>query len=484
MMPLPSPGLTIPYGSADWSAVGPILAVALAGLCAILADLMAPKAMRRPLALALAALGIVVAGVLAWELRDASVSAFGGAFLLGGWTLAFEEIVLVAALLSLGMAGTLAREDQAPGAIALMLWSACGAMLMAGAGSLMVIFLGLELLSLALYCLCALTVRPTGREAALKYLILSSAASGFLLYGMALLFGTTGSVLLSALAGPNIAPGLFDIGCGLFLVGLCFKLGLVPFHVWTPDVYEGAPLAVTAFMSVVTKAGALAVLVRFAYSALSSHDASAILVPLWIVAALSMIVGNAGALAQTELKRLLAYSGIAQLGYIVAALAGTSEIGLRYAIFYLGAYTFMNLGAFGVLALLAHGSQERTHLGAFAGLAYRRPLLAAAMTFFLLALAGLPPTVGFVGKLFILASDLSSGYLWLAVVLVLGTVISAYAYAKVIRAMYARTTGAAPERPPLPASFMPWLGVAACAILVLVLGIFPLTPLDLLPSVR
>jgi NADH-quinone oxidoreductase subunit N len=479
-----TPQLVIPFGTTDWAAVAPTTLVGLTALVVLLADLTLPKALRRRACIALAIVGLIAAGALALGGWGHPYAAFGGAFIAGGFAIVFEEIVIVAAIFSLLLAHGLGRDDQAGGAIALMLWSASGAMLMAGAGNLMTVFLGLELLSLALYCLCGLSPRPAARESALKYLILSSTASAFMLYGMALLFGATGSVALAALAGPVASVPFFDLGCGLFLVGICFKLSLVPFHTWTPDVYEGAPLPVTAFMSVVTKAGTLAVLARFAYAALTPQAAHAILLPLWIVAALSMIVGNVAALAQTDIKRLLAYSGIAQLGYIVAALAGLSPLGLRYAIFYLGAYTFMNLGAFAVVALLSRQQEEGAHLGAYAGLGYRQPVLAAAMTFFLLSLAGLPPTAGFTGKILILATAVDSGYAWLAVLLVIGTAISVYAYFKIVRAMYARTTGAAIGRRIVPGSALPWIGVGVCALATLALGLYPIAPSDVLPLVK
>ncbi|GAC1309261.1 MAG: NADH-quinone oxidoreductase subunit N [Vulcanimicrobiaceae bacterium] len=478
------PQLVIPYVGADYAALVPTFAVALTALVVILADLIAPQKLRRPAGIALGIVGLALAGVLASRGWGHPIAAFGGAFVNGGFAIVFEEIVVVAAIFSLLMTYALGRDDQAGGAIALMLWSASGAMLMAGAANLMTIFLGLELLSLALYCLCAMASRPGARESALKYLILSSTASALLLYGMALLFGATGSVALSALATPPASLALYNLGCGLFLIGLLFKLSLVPFHVWTPDVYEGAPLPVTAFMSVVTKAGTLAVFARFAYAALPSAHAHAILLPVWIVAALSMIVGNVAALAQTDLKRLLAYSGIAQLGYIVAALAGTTSQGLRYAIFYLGAYTFMNLGAFAVVALLSRDRDEGSSLRSFAGLGYRQPALAGAMTFFLLSLAGLPPTAGFTGKILILASAVDAGYTWLAALLIVGTAISVYAYFKIVRAMYVRTTGASIQRAFVPASALPWVGVALCAVATLALGLYPLTPSDVLPLVK
>jgi NADH-quinone oxidoreductase subunit N len=197
-----------------------------------------------------------------------------------------------------------------------------------------------------------------------------------------------------------------------------------------------------------------------------------------------MIVGNVAALAQTDIKRLLAYSGIAQLGYIVVALAGTTDQGLRYAIFYLAAYTFMNLGAFAVVALLSKDRDEGSRLPAFAGLGYRQPLLAGAMTFFLLSLAGLPPTAGFTGKILILATAVNAGFAWLAVLLIVGTAISAYAYFKIVRAMYARTTGAEIRRAFVPASALPWVGVAICAVATLALGLYPVAPSDIVPLLK
>jgi NADH-quinone oxidoreductase subunit N len=356
-------------------------------------------------------------------------------------------------------------------------------MLMAGAGNLMMVFLGLELLSLGLYCLCGMSKRTAAGESAIKYLLLSSMASGFLIYGMALLFGATGSVAFSALAVATPSP-LLAMGAGLFLVGIAFKLSLVPFHVWTPDVYEGAPLSVTAYMSVVTKAGTLAVLGRFAYSALPPQAANAILIPVWTVAALSMIVGNLAALSQTDMKRLLAYSGIAQVGYIVAAFAGQTPQGLRYAIFYLAAYTFMNLGAFAVVALMMNDAADgNIGVGRFAGLAYRRPWLAGAMTFFLLSLAGLPPTAGFTGKILILASSVNAGYAWLSGLLILGTAISVYVYFKIVRAMFVRIDEKhVPDQ--RSTNLLPWVSVAVCAAAIFILGIYPLTPSDILPLVK
>jgi NADH-quinone oxidoreductase subunit N len=269
----------------------------------------------------------------------------------------------------------------------------------------------------------------------------------------------------------------------MFLIGLVFKLSLVPFHTWTPDVFEGAPLPVTAFMSVATKAGALAVFARFIYAALPAGIGQSLLLPVWIVAGISMIVGNVGMLAQQDLKRLLGYSGIAQVGYILVALAGATPLGLRYAIYYLAAYAFMNLGAFAVAASISGDGEEGSALRNYRGLGFRRPWLAAAMTIFLLALAGLPPTAGFLGKILILATGVAAGYLWLAALLIVGTAISLYAYTKVIRLMYERVEGEAPSdlRPYVP---LAWISATVCAVAVIAMAFYPLTPSNILPLVR
>ncbi len=468
--------------TADFGALVPATIVALTALVALFFDLIVPRATRRPLAALVAAIGLVAAGIVLAQQYGHEVVAFEGAYVQSGFSVAFSEIIVIATLATLGFGVGIGRDDQVAGSTALLLWSAAGAMLMTGAASLITIFLGLELLSLGLYCLCAMSPRATARESALKYLILSSMASGILLFGMALLFGASGSVALASIA--QAQPSfLLTIGAGLFLIGVAFKLSLIPFHVWTPDVYEGAPLAVTAFMSVVTKAGTLAVLCRFAYGALPAGTANTILAPVWVIAALSMLIGNLAALAQTDMKRLLAYSGIAQVGYIVIAFAGQTALGVRYAIFYLAAYTFMNLGAFAVVALLSHDADAVVGVGRFAGLAYRRPWLAAAMTFFLLGLAGLPPTAGFTGKILILATTVNASYAWLGGVLILGTAISLYVYFKIVRAMFARVDSAhvRDERPP---TMLPWITVAVCAVAVFALGIVPLTPSNVLPVLR
>ncbi|MDE2572296.1 MAG: NADH-quinone oxidoreductase subunit N [bacterium] len=463
----------------DYQALLPAIVVGGAAVLALLADLILPRRLANGAALLIGVLATILGALYAYGTYRVHYLAFGGGFVLDGLSVIFEEIVLFATLVTLLLFNRRGESEDRPAYVALVLWSATGAMVLSGAGNLMTLFLGVEILSLALYCLCAIQRNREGaKEAGLKYLILSSTASGFLLYGMALLFGATGSVALSALAHPQTGiHGLYALGIGIFLIGLAFKLALVPFHIWAPDVYEGAPLPVTAFMSVATKAGALAALARVIYTAVPQPEAHWILLPTFVFAAASMLIGNLGALAQTDIKRLLAYSSIAQAGYIVAALAGATEVGIRSAIYYLAAYAFMNLGAFAVAALLSSEREEGTQLVSYEGLAARRPLLAAAMTFFMLSLAGMPITAGFLGKIFILSATVHSGYWPLGAILIIGSAISFYVYFKIVRAMYARVERFAHPAVVTP-SQLPWVAVAICALAVIVLTFVPVMPGD------
>lgn len=472
------------YGYQDWNAVTPLFIVGVTALIVLLADLVSRRHAPRWVSLSVGIAGLIVAGIFAAAgYHRHGYDAFGGGFIAGGFAVVFQEVIVISAIVSLVLFSAIGRENRIAGITALLLWSTTGAMLMAGAGNLMTIFLGLELLSLALYCLCGLSDRAAARESSLKYLILSSTASGLLLFGMALLFGTSGSMALAGFSAPALAANpLFWVGAGLFLAGIAFKLSLIPFHVWSPDVYEGAPLPVTAFMSVVTKAATLAVLARFAYGALPHAQSSALLMPFYVIAGISMIGGNLGMLAQTDMKRLLAYSGIAQAGYIVAAFAGGTALGARYAIYYLVAYMFMNLGAFAVAAVCSTDDEEGSRIASFSGLGRRRPALAAAMSFFLLALAGFPPTAGFLGKMLILSANVHAGFSWLAGLLVAGTAISLYAYFKVIRLMYDRH--AKPHPGVVARAPLAYLSIAICLLFVVVMAFYPYTPSNVMPLVR
>jgi NADH-quinone oxidoreductase subunit N len=340
----------------------------------------------------------------------------------------------------------------------------------------MTIFLGLETLSISLYILAGfLRDQIRSNESALKYLLLGAFASGFVLYGIALVYGATGSINLARVAraltlGQVHSPVLLTIGMGLLIIGFGFKVAAVPFHMWAPDVYEGAPTSVTAFMIVGTKAAAFAAFLRILLTGLPAllPDWSGV---LWVLAILTMTVGNVVAIAQTNIKRMLAYSSIAHAGYILVALVTGAKFGSGSILFYLLAYSFMNLGAFAVIVALARREEERLVIDDYAGLGLRRPVLGAAMALFMFSLAGVPPTAGFMGKLYVFSAAIQSGYVGLAVIGVVNSVISAFYYLRITVVMYM----ASGSGEPLPERVAPTLALAILisAAGTLLLGLFP-----------
>lgn len=464
--------MTVPH--IDYTIIAPVLVLAAAAVLVLLFDLMVDK----PPRIMFYAIGIVgCAGAFATmlPLYGRTATTLEGAFATDKFSWPFDVIVLVALVAAFLLSSARRAEDgDSPASYAaLLIASAIGAFVMAGATTLLGVFLGIEQLSLALYVLAGTGFpRQSSQEAALKYVLLGSLASGFLIYGSALLYGAAGSIAIADLAKAAAAGSpLFVTGFALFLAGLAFKLALAPFHVWAPDVYEGSPLAVTAFMSVAVKAASFAVLARVIFGALP-HGSTA-LVALWVIAIASMLVGNLGAIRQTNLKRLLAYSSIAQAGYIVIGFIGGAGAGLGAVVFYLAAYAFMGLGSFAVLALVGDGAEAATDLDAYRSLYFRRPWTAAVMSLFLLSLAGIPPTAGFIGKVLLLGQAVGAGA-WgiaMAVALIVGTAVSFYVYFKVIWQMFVPVEGV---QPATSASSVPaWVAIGAGAIGVLVLGVAP-----------
>ena len=338
---------------------------------------------------------------------------------------------------------------------ALLICSVLGMTLIAQAQNLIVFFVALELLSIPLYVLCGSSLRrERSLESGLKYLIIGSLGSATLLYGLAFVYGASGSTdfdgIRAAVGGSIVDDPLLMIGIALSATGLAFKLSIAPFHQWTPDVYEGAPTPVTAFMAVATKAAVFAVLVRFFEVALGPavDDWQPALAAL---AAVSIVVGNVGALGQDSLKRLLGYSGVAQAGYMLVAVVAASEAGVEALVFYLAAYALMNLPAFAVITIRERETRYGDDIRAMAGLGRERPWLASAMTISMLALAGLPGTVGFIGKLFLIEVAVDADYTWLAVLIAVGTMISLAYYLRVIAAIWMRTGAERSPAEPLPA---------------------------------
>jgi NADH-quinone oxidoreductase subunit N len=380
----------------------------------------------------------------------------------------------------------LEREGTEQGEFyALMLFALAGMVLMLETTNLMLLLIGLEIFSLTLYVLCGLTRgRVRAIEAALKYFLLGAFSSGFLVYGLAMLYGAAGSLDLAAIAGAvaERPSAMLSMGLGLLIVGLGFKIAIVPFHQWVPDVYTGAPTNVTAFMAAATKTVAFAALIRVLAGAFGHHPAMWIPLVTWLAVA-TMTVANLVALAQTNIKRLLAFSSIAHAGYLLIALVSIPELGIRAIVFYLTAYAFMTVGAFGVAAAVGGGDVAAEsgydYITSWAGLGSRRPFLASAMTVFLLSMAGIPPTGGFLGKYLIFQAAVQSKLWMLAIVGSLNAVIAAYYYLSVILTMWFKEPDgelAAPS--PLPPTLAFVLTVAAAAVVYL--GVAPSGILGLL----
>jgi NADH-quinone oxidoreductase subunit N len=411
--------------------------------------------------------------------------AFQGALIVDGYSTFFRVLVIAAGILTLFSSFSfLQREGAESGEYyALVLFSVTGQCLMVTANEFIMIFLGLEVSSIATYVLAGyLRDDKRANEAALKYFLLGSFATAFLLYGVAWIFGTTGTTNLSEiqriLGNRDIAPATWLMGCSaaMVFVGLAFKVSAVPFQAWAPDVYQGAPTPVAAFLSAGPKAAAFAVLFRVFLTAFDSLGSRWEPV-LWIVALATMVVGNFAALLQDNIKRLLAYSSIAHAGYVLVALAAHSQIGAAAAMFYLAAYAFMNIGAF---AVVAHFSRERNkylNVDDFAGLGTAQPVTAALFTVFLLSLIGVPLTGGFFGKFYIFKAALDSNLVWLTILGLLTSAVAAYYYLRIIVVMYFREPGEASlSLPPLSASLNAALWSSAVAVLLL--GIFPSAVLD------
>jgi NADH-quinone oxidoreductase subunit N len=351
------------------------------------------------------------------------------------------------------------------------------------ATDLLVIFLALEVLSLAVYVLTAIRRdSAAGAEAAFKYFLLGAFSSAFFLYGIAFAFGVAGSTRLDRIANVVASGAVHDaplvlVAVGLLLVGFAFKVSAVPFHMWTPDAYEGAPTIVSGFMSTAVKAAAFGAFVRVFLSTLEPLRATWVPV-LWGVAAATMIVGTIVAVAQTNLKRMLAYSSIAHAGYILVAIVSANEVGKSAVLFYLAAYAVTNLAAFAAIALLGTRDDANDELANFAGLSNRHPALAAALTVFLLSLGGLPPTAGFVAKWYVFNAAIRSGYYGLAIVGVLTSVVSLFFYLRVVVMMYmaeSSEVGVVPAAPSRAAV----VGLALAVIAIFYLGVLPTQVLDL-----
>ena len=410
--------------------------------------------------------------------------AFGGMLMVDGFATFFSVLVMVVGILTiLPSYRFLDRQNAETGEFhALLLFSIAGQCIMAAANDLIIVFIGLEISSIASYVLAGyLRDDKRANEAALKYFLLGSFATGFFLYGVALIYGATGTINLSqvhaAIIGQEAPSPIFiGVAAAMMFVGLAFKFSAAPFQVWAPDVYQGAPTPVSAFLSAGPKAAAFAVFLRIFMTAFEPI-AGGWMPLVWICALLSMTIGNFAALLQTNIKRMLAYSSIAHAGYVLVALTAQSEIGTAAAMFYLAGYAFMNVGAFSVVSHLSGKGEKYQSIDDFKGLAQKQPLTAAMLTIFLLSLIGVPLTGGFFGKFYIFKAALESHLVWLTVLGLLNSAVAAYYYLRILVMMYMHEPGeAASDVEPLSPSLR--LALILPALGTLFLGIFPGWVLD------
>ncbi len=471
-MPIPAPPLR------DILALVPEILITVAACAVLVADVVTQRQYKQWLGWG--CIGAILLTLLVVLLMPpAAGSIFAGMFVADGYANFFKVLFLIAALLTILVSlRYLDDEDAHYGEYyALMLFATLGMMFMAGGGDLITIYLGLELMSLSTYVLAGFIRRDvTSTEAAVKYFLMGAFTSGIMLYGLALIYGLTGTTNLSAvaqsLAGLSPENPALVLAMILLVAGFGFKVAAVPFHMWVPDAYEGAPTSITAFMSSAVKAGAFAGLARVFIVAFFPAVEQWVAL-WWILAAMSMILGNVVAIAQTSLKRMLAYSSISHAGYALIGVVAASEakdLGLSSMLFYMFVYMFTTLGAFSMIILLTHRGFRGDHISDFTGLARTHPIPAMLYVVFFLSLAGIPPTAGFVGKLVIFRAAIESGFVVLAIIGVATSAIAAYYYFMVIKTMFMDQPTAQPE---LSTSRPLAVGLFIMVAATILLGVFP-----------
>ncbi|MBO1225449.1 MAG: NADH-quinone oxidoreductase subunit N [Candidatus Scalindua sediminis] len=461
----------------DIKSIAPIIIMTIAGIVVLMADVFFKRALKDKLAY-LSLIGIIIAGVVTFTQIGPTVYSFSDTFVVDNYSVFFNFIFLVSTAIVILMSVSYIKQEGINYGeyYTLILFATMGMMLMAGGSDLITIFLGLEIMSISLYVLAGFRRnRLDSNEASLKYFLLGAFATGFLLYGIAMLYGATGTTNIKEIAAflannPALSNPMIIMGSSLLIIGFGFKIACVPFHKWTPDVYEGAPTAITAFLSAGPKAAAFAVFFRVFLVSLPALEPKWSMI-LWVLAVLTMTVGNVVAIAQTNIKRMLAYSSIAHAGYALIAIVAANSLGTASMLFYMLAYIFMNLGAFAVVIVLGRKGEENLMIEDYNGLGYKHPLLAITMSIFMFSLAGIPPLAGFVGKFYIFSAAIKSGYVVLAVIGVLNSVVAVYYYLRVTVAMYMKP----PEREFAPLSLSPYMIVALIISIwgTIHLGIFP-----------
>ncbi|OLD27340.1 MAG: hypothetical protein AUJ04_04340 [Acidobacteria bacterium 13_1_40CM_3_55_6] len=486
----------------SFSLIAPEAIVSVAGVIVMMVDAFSRRGQRWVTGV-LSIIALIAAGIASlwlWAAAPLQRAAFNGMIVLDELRLSFTLIFVIVSILTVLIASVWIDGEKLPAGEfhSLLLFATCGMMLMASAGDLVIVFLGLEILSIATYVLAGFRRTDVrSNESSLKYFILGSFASAFLLYGIALIYGATatetlpGTTNIAAIAGrldQSLYPPLLFAGVAMLIVGFGFKIATAPFHVWTPDVYEGAPTPVTAFMAAGPKAAGFASFMRvflFGFpiatvaASTSGYAHQSWVGALAIMAVLTMTIGNVVAIVQNNVKRMLAYSSIAHAGYalvgFVAAGAASDPLernsALNAVTFYLLTYAVMNMGAFGIVTLIARSGDRRNEVDDYNGIGFISPVLGFSLSIFLLSLLGIPLTAGFMGKIMVFSAALREGYVWLVVIAVLNTVVSAYYYLRLIIVMFFRERTEAWEPPRIPASVA--LALVLTIIGVFYLGLFP-----------
>jgi NADH-quinone oxidoreductase subunit N len=460
----------------------PEIFLAVAGFVVLLLGIPMGRRGVRPLTL-IGVASLAVTAVLVWLVGrpvDGPVAILGGMLVVDRMAVFFQLLMLASSAVALVMAaGFLERSRYGGGEyVSLVLFATLGTLIMASGGNLASLYVGLELMALSVYVLVGyFKLEVKSNEAAVKYFVLGAASSAILLYGISLVYGSLGTLDLeeihaSLVAVPSANPMLV-LGIVLVAFGMLFKVAAVPFHVWTPDAYEGAPTPVTAFISVAPKAAAFAMFMRLFLGAFAPEVEYWRMV-LWVAAAATMIYGNVAALTQNNVKRMLAYSSIAHAGYALMGLVAANQTGAWALLVYMLIYSFMNLGAFGFVILLESKGYAGEEIADYAGLARRHPAAALGMLIFMLALAGIPPTAGFMGKLYLFAAAVEGGYVVLTVIAVVMSAVSLYYYFRIVAQMYMRD---GLEEGVVPAELLRdrWTGamIAVCVVITLAVGIYP-----------
>ncbi len=474
--------MSLVFTHGDFIASLPLLAISVLALVVMVLEGAMKKGEKFVFGVSLAGLAIT-AGVVAYTSGMRGVG-FHGMILAGGYASIFSMLfVIVCALTILLSKSYLEKEGINYGEFyALLLFATAGMMMMASALDLILVFLGIELMSVCLYVLAGFfRKRIKSNESALKYFLLGSFATGFLLYGIALIYGATETTNFSIIVQrvPQLEqPILFWIGVSLLVVGFSFKVAAVPFHMWVPDVYEGAPTPVSGFMSTGAKAAAFSALLLF-FSQAVTVKLPRLIEVLAILSAASMIVGNVLALAQNNIKRMLAYSSIAHAGYILTGVTASNSLGQIGVIYYLIAYSFMNLGAFGVLSILEKDEDKNLTFDDYLGLWHRKPVFASLMALFMFSLAGIPPFAGFFGKYYVFAAAVNSGLTWLAIIGVLASLVSVYYYLRLVVVMFFKDPQQTEE---IEIPVTGFIALIISAVVIVVIGLFPSTVLQFTQS--